>query len=360
MEEAGLGRSGCWLRAQLVAGARLQVLDLRGRERYEAGHVVQALSVALPGLLLRRLRRGQLPTRALLPRPPGPVLLYDEATATLPTEPEPEPLLVTLLRQLRREGCAAYFLLGGYSKFQAEWPEYCESSQAVPGSGLPAAVGGGVVGLGGLSLGSDGDSGSPSSSGGGDSAGPSPPPPHPVQILPHLYLGGARDAADHEALARLGIRYVLNVTPNLPNLFAEHGGFHYKQIPISDHWSQNLARFFPEAIAFIDEAAAQQCGVLVHCLAGVSRSVTVTVAYLMQRLRLSLNDAYDLVKRKKADASPNFNFLGQLLDFERQLGLAEGGLGPGSPPGPQSPSPAPSPAAFFSDDDPGPSPHNLT
>lgn len=109
-----------------------------------------------------------------------------------------------------------------------------------------------------------------------------------------------------------------------------------------------------------DEAAAQQCGVLVHCLAGVSRSVTVTVAYLMQRLRLSLNDAYDLVKRKKADASPNFNFLGQLLDFERQLGLAEGGLGPGSPPGPQSPSPAPSPAAFFSDDDPGPSPHNLT
>lgn len=109
------------------------------------------------------------------------------------------------------------------------------------------------MGLGGLSLGSDGDSGSPSSSGGGDSAGPSPPPPHPVQILPHLYLGGARDAADHEALARLGIRYVLNVTPNLPNLFAEHGGFHYKQIPISDHWSQNLARFFPEAIAFIGE-----------------------------------------------------------------------------------------------------------
>lgn len=41
----------------------------------------------------------------------------------------------------------------------------------------------------------------------------------------------------------------------------------------------------------------------------------------MQRLHLSLNDAYDFVKRKKSNISPNFNFMGQLLDFERTLGL---------------------------------------
>lgn len=59
-----------------------------------------------------------------------------------------------------------------------------------------------------------------------------------------------------------------------------------------------------------------------HCLAGISRSVTVTVAYLMQKMNLSLNDAYDFVKRKKSNISPNFNFMGQLLDFERTLGLS--------------------------------------
>lgn len=73
----------------------------------------------------------------------------------------------------------------------------------------------------------------------------------------------------------------------------------------------------------LDEALSQNCGVLVHCLAGVSRSVTVTVAYLMQKRHLSLNDAYDLVKRKKSNISPNFNFMGQLLDFERSLRLEE-------------------------------------
>lgn len=40
----------------------------------------------------------------------------------------------------------------------------------------------------------------------------------------------------------------------------------------------------------------------------------------MQKLNLSLNDAYDFVKRKKSNISPNFNFMGQLLDFERTLG----------------------------------------
>lgn len=39
----------------------------------------------------------------------------------------------------------------------------------------------------------------------------------------------------------------------------------------------------------------------------------------MYKLSMSLNDAYDFVRRKKSNISPNFNFMGQLLDFERQL-----------------------------------------
>ncbi|XP_067403028.1 dual specificity protein phosphatase 9 [Emydura macquarii macquarii] len=331
-----LGKSTLWLRGELASPApRLHILDCRSREHYDSCHVAQALSVALPGLLLRRLRKGNLSVRSLLPGWPegggGAVLLYDEGTVGLPCpgQGDQESVLGLLLQKLREEGCTAYYLQGGFAKFQSEWPAQCVPSPDVPSpSSCPAPP---VVGLGGLSLGADKDSG-PLSSRAMDSEGASPPS-YPVQILPHLYLGSARDSANMETLARLGIRYVLNVTPNLPNLFEEQDGFHYKQIPISDHWSQNLARFFPEAIAFIDEALAQNSGVLVHCLAGVSRSVTVTVAYLMQHLSLPLNDAYELVKRKKADISPNFSFMGQLLDFERELGLAEGS--------PQSPASAP-------------------
>lgn len=63
----------------------------------------------------------------------------------------------------------------------------------------------------------------------------------------------------------------------------------------------------------------QNAAVLVHCLAGVSRSVTVTLAYLMHARSLCLEEAFSLVRLRKPDISPNFHFLRQLHSFERQL-----------------------------------------
>ncbi|KAF2986529.1 hypothetical protein EK904_010300 [Melospiza melodia maxima] len=215
-------------------------------------------------------------------------------------------------------------LAGGFNKFQTEYSEHCETNldSSSPSNSPPASV----LGLGGLRISSDCSDGEsdrePSSATESDGSPiPNNQPAFPVQILPYLYLGCAKDSTNLDVLGKYGIKYILNVTPNLPNMFEHDGEFKYKQIPISDHWSQNLSQFFPEAIAFIDEARSKKCGILVHCLAGISRSVTVTVAYLMQKLNLSLNDAYDFVKRKKSNISPNFNFMGQLLDFERTLGL---------------------------------------
>jgi len=51
--------------------------------------------------------------------------------------------------------------------------------------------------------------------------------------------------------------------------------------------------------------------------------VTVTVAYLMHALDLSLSDAYDHVKRCKPDVSPNFSFMGQLMEFEQRCRRGE-------------------------------------
>ncbi|XP_055447829.1 dual specificity protein phosphatase 9 isoform X3 [Psammomys obesus] len=332
-----LGRSSLWLRQELSSPRpQILLLDCRSQELYESARVRGALNVSLPSLMLRRLRRGSLSVRSLLPGPPlqppppAPVLLYDQGSGLWTEEWDADSVLGIMLQKLREEGYLAYYLQGGFSKFQAECPHLCETGFS--GLAGPSVARGPnpvpVVGLGGLCLSSDFSDAESEADRESVSCGTTSPPsgqlpPVPVQILPNLYLGSAQDSANLDCLGKLNICYILNVTPNLPNLFEKNGDFHYKQIPISDHWSQNLSQFFPEAIEFIDEALSQNCGVLVHCLAGVSRSVTVTVAYLMQKLHISLNDAYDLVKRKKSNISPNFNFMRQLLDFERSLHLEE-------------------------------------
>ena len=75
----------------------------------------------------------------------------------------------------------------------------------------------------------------------------------------------------------------------------------------------------PCACVFAEDARQKQEGVLIHCLAGISRSVTITLAYIMHSLNLDLNEAFECVKRKRANISPNFNFMGQLQDFEKSL-----------------------------------------
>ncbi|XP_064486916.1 dual specificity protein phosphatase 7-like isoform X4 [Ornithodoros turicata] len=224
---------------------------------------------------------------------------------------------------------------GGFAEFRSRCPEWCESgtndgSGDVLGSSTPTSAAAllgletlriSVVPLDPLVTG-DVEDRCDSGLARDDSPSGAADPPFPVQIIPFLFLGNEENSTDLEALERNNIRYVLNVTHNLANAFEGlDRGIKYMKIPIEDHWSQNLSSFFPQAIAFIDEARQKRVGVLVHCLAGVSRSVTVTLAYLMQKHKMPLNDAYDFVKKRKANIAPNFNFLGQLLDFENLLNL---------------------------------------
>lgn len=159
----------------------------------------------------------------------------------------------------------SYFIPpGGFSKFHTEYPTLCETNlDGTPSSGSssssPTAQ---VLGLGGLRISSDSSDiesdidRDPSSATDSDGSPLSnPQPSFPVEILPHLYLGCAKDSTNLDVLEEYGIKYILNVTPNLPNLFENAGEFKYKQIPISDHWSQNLSQFFPEAISFIGKGS---------------------------------------------------------------------------------------------------------
>ena len=56
-----------------------------------------------------------------------------------------------------------------------------------------------------------------------------------------------------------------------------------------------------------------------HCHAGISRSATISISYIMKTMDWDLSKAYDFVKQKRPCISPNLHFMGQLLEFEKQL-----------------------------------------
>ncbi|XP_069117824.1 dual specificity protein phosphatase 10-like [Argopecten irradians] len=220
------------------------------------------------------------------------VILYDDSTKDLHQLPTDSSLYL-VVSSLLREGKEVLVLQGGIQAFRCQFGDLCHSGVKIVDSRPLYSPTTGII-------------------------EPQIEAAEATQILPFLYLGNERDAANYKKLTDLDITYVLNTTSTVPKHF-EDQGITYKRIPASDSGAQNLQQYFQEAIQFIEEARQKKARVLVHCHAGVSRSATITIAYLLTRSSLSLMDAYRFVKGRRSIISPNFNFMGQLMEYEQSL-----------------------------------------
>lgn len=55
----------------------------------------------------------------------------------------------------------------------------------------------------------------------------------------------------------------------------------YKKVPGEDHEKFDLSKYFDESVNFI-ENSLKTTNILVHCMAGVSRSVSLVLAYFIK------------------------------------------------------------------------------
>lgn len=184
-----------------------------------------------PGSLYRYFQ-----SNSMLPLRPVPTTLFSRQVSR-PTldAPKSKPLLTDPFR----------LLSGGHKEFHRRHRDLCEDTLLPTVGAGPSTVG------------------SCSSPGPGcpvlSLSGPPTPQPadidsHPAsRVLPFLYLGNGRDAADLQLLRALGATRVLNVTSQLPG-YHEERGITYRQIPASDSGHQNLKQYFEEAFDFIGES----------------------------------------------------------------------------------------------------------
>ena len=132
-------------------------------------------------------------------------------------------------------------------------------------------------------------------------------------IEEHLYLSGSHTADDLKILNIFEIKYVLSVFDDA--LKHKSDSITYMLIFAADNYSQDLLTHFDETYQFISKAQNSGQNILVHCHAGLSRSATITIAYLMRKHNIPFESAFNMVKCRRT-IYPNENFVAQLQLFE--------------------------------------------
>ncbi|KAJ3809725.1 hypothetical protein F5876DRAFT_43269 [Lentinula aff. lateritia] len=179
----------------------------------------------------------------------------------------------------------------------------------------------------------------------------------PSRVLPFLYLGNLAHASNVYMLQALGITHVVSVgecalvPPDSHNarghgpsgnnqgsghfipskssahqgsLWIEERAGRIKVLDIQGVCDDGIDTLEPQLepiCDWIDQARQEGGQVLVHCRVGVSRSATVTIAYVMKHLSLPLVDAYLIVRSRRLSVliQPNMRLLYNLLGWEIKL-----------------------------------------
>ena len=139
-------------------------------------------------------------------------------------------------------------------------------------------------------------------------------------IVPGLYLGSAAASANEAWLHDAKISHILVAGTSIPVLFPTQFTYHV----LEELWDEDdapIIRLFAQCHTFID-AGRVPGNVLVHCNAGVSRSATIVMSYLMRTQSMSVHESVCHVAQARPWIGPNDGFIAQLHLYAEQLAHA--------------------------------------
>jgi protein-tyrosine phosphatase len=128
----------------------------------------------------------------------------------------------------------------------------------------------------------------------------------------HLYISDYQGASNRSQLFKNKIKHIFNFSSfKLP----EYKGIVYHDFPIYDSPDQNILIYFR---AVINEMDKSEGNILINCQAGISRSASMVIAYLMSK-GFTLSQSYGWVRASRNIINPNPGFMNQLKVYESVL-----------------------------------------
>ena len=135
--------------------------------------------------------------------------------------------------------------------------------------------------------------------------------PECVEIIKDkIYLGNYDFALNLNLLNEKNISCILVCGSELECKFQNN--FKYLKIDLNDYTEDSIIPYIDKCIQFINENKNKR--IFIHCNAGISRSPSIIIAYLIKSLNYSFKDAFNLVKSKR-NIKPNEKFLQELQNL---------------------------------------------
>jgi atypical dual specificity phosphatase len=130
-----------------------------------------------------------------------------------------------------------------------------------------------------------------------------------------LYLGDMFDANNDTDLREKNISTIICVAEGVKVNQLSNTNIQVYKYNLQDTDNCNISVYFDE----ISDIIHKQDNVLVNCAAGISRSATIVIAYIMKYYNLTLKQAFLYVRKKRNQICPNKTFMKYLLEYENKL-----------------------------------------
>jgi atypical dual specificity phosphatase len=138
-------------------------------------------------------------------------------------------------------------------------------------------------------------------------------------MIERLYLGDFEAAQNSRLLKDRGITHVVNCAIELNEHAAP--GVKTLYLNLDDVPEQKIAGALTTSYVFIDDALKDpRARVFVHCYAGISRSSSVVIHYLMRKHRVPYGWVLREVRKRRPIVQPNAGFEVTLKKIDAYIG----------------------------------------